>query len=65
MSDFSRLLVSRRPVQISFGEPEIVNTRLHELLRVVKPTELIAVPRVFEKWQSLINMKFLQKHPAV
>lgn len=50
MSDFSRLLVSRRPVQITFGEAEIVNTRLHELLRVVKPTELIAVPRVFEKW---------------
>lgn len=57
MADFSRLLVSRRPVLVSFGEPEVVMTRIHELLKVVKPTELIAVPRVYEKWQSFIKMK--------
>jgi len=31
--------------------------RIHELLKVVKPTEFIAVPRVYEKWQSFIKMK--------
>ena len=60
MADFSRLLVSRRPVLVSFGEPEIVMSRIHELLKVVKPTELIAVPRVYEKWQSFINVDY---HP--
>jgi long-subunit acyl-CoA synthetase (AMP-forming) len=57
MADFSRLLVSRRPVIVSFGEPEVVMHKIHELLKVVKPTELIAVPRVYEKWQSFIKMK--------
>lgn len=57
MADFSRLLVSRRPVVVSFGETEVVMTRIHELLKVVKPTELIAVPRVYEKWQSFIKIK--------
>jgi long-subunit acyl-CoA synthetase (AMP-forming) len=63
MADFSRLLVSRRPVQVNFGEPEIVMTRIHELLKIVKPTELIAVPRVYEKWQSFIKMK-MKKNSA-
>lgn len=57
MADFSRLLISRRPVIVNFGEPEVTGTRIHELLKVVKPTELIAVPRVYEKWQSFIKMK--------
>ena len=38
-------------------------TRIHELLKIVKPTELIAVPRVYEKWQSFIKMK-MKKNSA-
>ena len=33
-----------------------MNENLHEVLKIVKPTDLVAVPRIFEKWQSLIEM---------
>ena len=56
MADLSRMLISRRPIQLTFAGQRYVNENLHEVLKIVKPTDLVAVPRIFEKWQSLIEM---------
>lgn len=56
MADLSRMLISRRPVQLTFAGQRYVNENLHEVFKIVKPTDLIAVPRVYEKWKTLIEM---------
>jgi len=55
MIDVSRMLISRRPIQLTFAGQRYVNENLHEVMKIVKPTDLVAVPRVYEKWQSLIE----------
>lgn len=56
MADLSRLLISKRPIQLTFAGPRYINENLHEVLKIVKPTDFIAVPRIYEKFQSLIEM---------
>ena len=63
LTDFTRLLISRRPIQLTFAGQRYVNENLHEVLRLVKPTDLIAVPRVFEKWQIFIEMSMRKRSP--
>ena len=57
MLDLSRLLISRRPIELTFAGQRYVNESLHEVLKIVKPTDLVAVPRIFEKWKSFIEMR--------
>ena len=64
MTDLSRLLISRRPIQLTFAGQRYVNENLHEVLKIVKPTDLIAVPRIFEKWQSFIEMSKREWSPS-
>ena len=64
LTDFTRLLISRRPIQLTFAGQRYVNENLHEVLRLVKPTDLIAVPRVFEKWKIFIEMSMRQRSPT-
>ena len=56
MADFTRQIVSARPVQITFAPQRILaENLLHETLRIVRPTELMAVPRVYEKFQDRLE----------
>ena len=42
----------------------MVNNNLHEVLRIVKPTDLIAVPRIYEKWKGFIEMSLSNWSPT-
>ena len=57
MADLSRMLISRRPIQLTFAGQRYVTESLHEVLKIVKPTDLIAVPRVYEKWKTFIELQ--------
>lgn len=61
MLDLSRLLISRRPIELTFAGQRYVNESLHEVLKIVKPTDLVAVPRIFEKWKSFIEMRLARR----
>ena len=41
---------------MTFAGQRYVNENLHEVLKIVKPTDLIAVPRIYEKWKSFIEI---------
>ena len=64
MADLSRLLISHRPIQLTFAGERYVNENLHEVLKIVKPTDLIAVPRIYEKWQQFIEMSLANWSPT-
>ena len=53
-----RLLVYARPLILTFAPPEVLNqsSLMLETLRIVRPTEFVAVPRVYEKFKELIEM---------
>ena len=57
MSDLTRMLISRRPIQVTFAGPNYVATSLHKVLQIVQPTDFLAVPRVYEKWQQYFLLK--------
>ena len=58
MSDFMRLLVYTRPIILTFAPPEALthSALMLETLRLVRPTEFVAVPRVYEKFKEVIEM---------
>ena len=64
MADLSRLLISWRPIQLTFAGQRYVNENLHEVLKIVKPTDLVAVPRIFEKWQTFIELSMAKWSPT-
>ena len=35
-----------------------------EVMKIVKPTDLIAVPRIYEKWQSFIQFSMQNWSPT-
>lgn len=64
MADLSRLLISKRPIELTFAGERYVNENLHEVLKIVKPTDLIAVPRIYEKWKIFIEMSLSKWSPT-
>jgi long-chain-fatty-acid--CoA ligase ACSBG len=62
MADFSRPIVLRRLIELTFVPAKVLqNNNLHETLQLIKPTELMAVPRVYEKFESRIRMMVSSK----
>ncbi len=57
MIDFSRLIVSTRPVIITFAGADSMQgaSTLLKTLREAKPTEFLGVPRIFEKFEELVE----------
>ena len=56
MIDFARLIVSPRPLVLTFSgvnSMQGVGT-LIDTLREARPTEFLGVPRIFEKFEELI-----------
>ncbi len=62
-----RLLVFKRPVYITFAPPEALNYSglMLATLRYARPTEFFAVPRVYEKFKEIIEMKMRESNPVV
>ena len=59
MSDFMRPLIFSRPVLLTFAPPEALSNAKQMLatLRETQPTEFVAVPRVYEKFKEVIEMR--------
>jgi hypothetical protein len=59
MSDFMRLIVYDRPILLTFAPPESLNhaSLMLSTLRYARPTEFVAVPRVYEKFKEIIETK--------
>jgi long-subunit acyl-CoA synthetase (AMP-forming) len=55
MSDFTRLLCFDKPMLLTFGQPDALQTTLIDTLREARPTEFMGVPRVYEKFKELIE----------
>ena len=53
-----RMLVYSRPVLLTFAPPEALNqsSLMLATLREARPTEFVAVPRVYEKFKEVIEM---------
>ena len=59
MSDFTRLIVYSRPILLTFAPSEaLTNSNLMlATLRYSRPTEFVAVQRVYEKFKEVIEMR--------
>jgi len=55
MADFSRLLVSDRPTMLTFPPAGAHPDELVQTLQIARPTELVAVPRMYEKIEDSIK----------
>jgi long-subunit acyl-CoA synthetase (AMP-forming) len=62
-----RLLVYKRPIYLTFAPPEALNYSglMLATLRYAKPTEFVAVPRVYEKFKEMIEMKMRDSNPFI
>jgi long-subunit acyl-CoA synthetase (AMP-forming) len=58
MFDFTRLICNNRKILITFAPPTALQQNLVDTFREAKPTELIAVPRVYEKLEQFIKMNW-------
>jgi len=47
--------VSNRSVVITFSPPAYLGQNLVETFKEVEPTDLVAVPRVYEKLEQFVN----------
>ena len=54
--DLTRLICNDRQILITFAPPANLQEELMHTFREAQPTELIAVPRVYEKLQQFILM---------
>jgi len=54
-----RPLIFSRPVLLTFAPPEALSNAKQMLvtLRETQPTEFVAVPRVYEKFKEVIEMR--------
>ena len=57
MADLTRLIVSKRPIQLTFGTPNAIQDDFIETLKIAQPTEMVAVPRIYEKMENLVKFK--------
>jgi len=58
MFDLTRLLCNKRSILITFAPAEALNQNLVQTFREARPTELVAVPRVYEKLETFVKMKW-------
>eukprot|EP00347_Sterkiella_histriomuscorum_P000024 403377473 len=64
MSDFMRTICSNQPVMMTFAQPDALFTgSLIETLREARPTEFLAVPRIYEKLRDLIKDQMRESSP--
>jgi long-subunit acyl-CoA synthetase (AMP-forming) len=61
MFDLTRLLCNKRNILITFAPPVALNQSLVETFIEARPTELVAVPRVYEKLESFVKMTWQTK----
>ena len=56
MSDFTRLLCFTRPIILTFAQGDALTSgSLIETMRDCRPTEFVAVPRVYEKFAEVVE----------
>ena len=62
-----RLIVFKRPVYLTFAPPEALNYSglMLATLRYARPTEFVAVPRVYEKFKEMINLRMRDSNAFV
>lgn len=67
MSDFTRLITYGRPVILTFAPPDVLShgNLMQASLQAVRPTEFVAVPRVYEKFKEMIEMRVREANPFV
>ena len=65
MFDLSRLVCNNRTILVTFAPPTALQQSLVETFREVRPTELVAVPRVYEKLEQFVKLSFQSSKPVV
>lgn len=62
-----RLIVFKRSVYLTFAPPEALNYSglMLATLRYARPTEFVAVPRVYEKFKEMIEMRMRDSNAFV
>lgn len=55
MFDFTRLICNNKKILITFAPPGSLHQSLVSTFKEAKPTELMAVPRVYEKLEQSIK----------
>ena len=63
--DFTRLICNSRNILITFTPHPSLNQSLVDTFREANPTELIAVPRVYEKLEQFVRMQWQQENSFV
>jgi long-subunit acyl-CoA synthetase (AMP-forming) len=67
MGDLMRLLVYQRPIFLTFAPSVALNhsNLMLATLRYARPTEFVAVPRVYEKFKEIIEMRMRNQNGLV
>lgn len=65
MFDLTRLICNNRSILITFAPFTALQQSLVETFREARPTELVAVPRVYEKLAEFVKVYFEQQTPIV
>jgi long-subunit acyl-CoA synthetase (AMP-forming) len=62
-----RMLVYKRPIYLTFAPPEALNYSglMLATLRYARPTEFVAVPRVYEKFKEIIEVRMRDSNPLI
>ena len=65
MMDLTRLICNNRNILITFAPPAALQQNLVATFREALPSELIAVPRVYEKLEQYIKMNWQHRNPLI
>ena len=61
-----RLICSNQPVLMTFAQPDaLFSATLVETLRDARPTEFLAVPRIYEKLRDIIKDQMRESSPMM
>lgn len=63
MVDFARLICNNRTILVTFAPPTALQQSLVDTFKEVRPTELMAVPRVYEKLEESVKSSFSTSTP--